>query len=134
MSNSSIWPKDRTLLVVTPPSQSGPGRDGNEGVLSILHSSSNTEASPSDCLVSYLGYSFGGGVLPHCTDAVGVFYIPNLLDSQNTIKMYRTIYWESQKFSGILVIDLLYFSSYNKSGRTFKVEAIVLKSLKPTFC
>ena len=35
-------------------------------------------ASSSDCLMSYLGLSFGGRVLPLCRDAVGVFYSPRL--------------------------------------------------------
>ena len=54
MSNSSIWPIDRSLSDANTPGQSGPGSDGNEGVLHILQSSSITEASPSDCLVSYI--------------------------------------------------------------------------------
>ena len=54
---SSIWPIDRTLLGATNPGQSGPGNDGNEGVLCNRESSSITEASPSDCLVSYPGHS-----------------------------------------------------------------------------
>ena len=32
---SSIWPIDRTLSSATIPGQSGPGSDGNEGVLRI---------------------------------------------------------------------------------------------------
>ena len=36
---------------------SGPESDGNEGVLYIPQSSSITEASASDCLMSYLGHS-----------------------------------------------------------------------------
>ena len=39
--------------------QSGPGSDGNEGVLRIPQSSCITGTSPSDCLVSYPGHSFG---------------------------------------------------------------------------
>ena len=50
---SFIWPIDRTLSGATTPGQSGPGSDGNEGVLRIPQSSSITEASPSDYLVSY---------------------------------------------------------------------------------
>ena len=57
---SSICPIDRNLSGATTPGQSGPGSDGNEGVLHILQSSSIIEASPSDCLVSYPGHSFGG--------------------------------------------------------------------------
>ena len=35
MSNSSIWPIDKTLSAATTPSQSGAWSNGNEGVLSI---------------------------------------------------------------------------------------------------
>ena len=44
----------------TTPGQSEPGSDGNKEVLCIHQSSSITEASPSDCLVSYPGHSLGG--------------------------------------------------------------------------
>ena len=57
MSNSSIWPWDKTLSGATNPGQSGHESDGNEGVLNIPHNSSITEASPLDCLMSYLGHS-----------------------------------------------------------------------------
>ena len=53
MSNSFIWPIDQPLSGATTPSQSGPGSEGNEGVLRIPRSSSITEASLSDCLMSY---------------------------------------------------------------------------------
>ena len=42
------------------PRQSGPGSDGNEGVLRIPQGFSITGTSSSDCLVSYLGHSLGG--------------------------------------------------------------------------
>ena len=48
---------DRTLPDVTTPSRSGSGSDRNEEVLCIPQSSSITGSSPSDCLVSYPGYS-----------------------------------------------------------------------------
>ena len=48
---------DRSLSDATTPGQSGPGNDGNEGVLRILQSPSITEASSSNCLVSYSGHS-----------------------------------------------------------------------------
>ena len=57
MSNSSIWPIDRTLLGATTLGHCGPGSDGNEGVLNIPQSSCITGASPSDCLVLYPGHS-----------------------------------------------------------------------------
>ena len=43
---------------------SGPKSNGNEGVLCIPQSSSITETSPSDCLVSYTGHSLGRGLNP----------------------------------------------------------------------
>ena len=39
---------------------SGPGSNGNEGVLHIPKGSCITGTSLSDCLVSYLGHSLGG--------------------------------------------------------------------------
>ena len=59
------------------PCWSGPGSNGNEGILHILQSSSITGASPSNGLVSYPGQSLGEEVLPLCRDAVGVFYRPS---------------------------------------------------------
>ena len=56
---SSIKPIDKNLSGTTTPGQSGPGCDSNEGVLHIPHSCSFNGASPSDCLVSYLGHSLG---------------------------------------------------------------------------
>ena len=52
MKFSSIQPIDRALSGDTTPSQSGPGSNGNEGVLRIPQSPSITKTSPSDCLVS----------------------------------------------------------------------------------
>ena len=44
---------DRTLSGATTPDQSGPGSDGNKGVLRISQSSSITGALPSHSLESY---------------------------------------------------------------------------------
>ena len=49
-----------TLSGATIPSQSGPGGNGNEGVLHIPQNSSITGTSPSNCLVSYPGHSLEG--------------------------------------------------------------------------
>ena len=57
MSNSSIWPIDRTLSVTTTPGQCESVSNGNEGVVHIPQSFSITEASPSYCLMSYPGHS-----------------------------------------------------------------------------
>ena len=46
MWNISIWPIDKTLSGVTTLGQSGPGSDGNEGVLRITQSPSINEAPP----------------------------------------------------------------------------------------
>ena len=56
---SSIWPIDWTLSVATTPGQGWPVSIGNKGIICIPQSSSITEASPSDCLMSYPGHSLG---------------------------------------------------------------------------
>ena len=65
-----------TLSDGTTLGQSGLGSDGNKRVLCIYQSSSITRVSPPDCLMSYLTNDahWGGGFLPLCRDAVGVFY------------------------------------------------------------
>ena len=73
---SSIWPMDRTLLDVTTPGQSGSGNDGNEGVLCIPQSSSITEASLSDCLVSYPRHSLWVGSCPSSEKQSAYFTAP----------------------------------------------------------
>ena len=54
---SSIWPIDRTLSGAATPGQSGPGSEGNKGILRIYQSSSFTGISLLDFLVLYLGHS-----------------------------------------------------------------------------
>ena len=56
---SSIRPIDRALSGATTLGQSGPGNNGNEGVLHIPQSSSIPGTSLPDCLVSYPGHSLG---------------------------------------------------------------------------
>ena len=82
MSNSSIWPIDRTLSGVNIPDQNKPGSNGNEGILQIYQSSNITWASPSDGLVTYIGLSLVG-VLPLCRDAVSIFYNSSQLGYSN---------------------------------------------------
>ena len=75
---------DRTLSGATTPGQSGPENDGNEEVLRILQSSSITGASPSDCLLSYLGDTLVRSY-PSAENVVRVFYsVPLKLVSQTT--------------------------------------------------
>ena len=54
---NSIWPIDRTRSDPATLGQSGPGSDGNEEVIRISQSSSITETSLLDCLVSYQRHS-----------------------------------------------------------------------------
>ena len=67
---SSIWPIDRTLSGITTPDYSGPGSDGNEGVLCIPKSSSITRTSPSDFLVSYPRHSLEVRALHLCSQCI----------------------------------------------------------------
>ena len=53
------------------------GSNGNEGVLCIPQSSSNTRTSPSDYLMSYPGHLLVVGGLTLCRDAVNVFNSPS---------------------------------------------------------
>ena len=69
----------RALSGATTPGQSGPGSNGNEGVLHIPQDPSITWTSPSDCLVSYQDTRGGGGLLSLCRGAVSVFYSPSRL-------------------------------------------------------
>ena len=59
MSNIYICSIVRTLSSATTPGQSGPGNNGNEGVL-LIPQSSMTGASLSDCIMSYPAHLFGG--------------------------------------------------------------------------
>ena len=79
MSNSSIWPIDKTLSSATTPGQSGPGSNGKEGVLYISQSS-KTGTSPLDCFISYPEHLLVRGCTS-CSDAVGVSYRPSRLGS-----------------------------------------------------
>ena len=56
---SFISPIDKNLPGATTPGQSLSESNDNERVLCILQSSNITGASPSDCLVSYLGHLLG---------------------------------------------------------------------------
>ena len=53
MQISSNWPIERALSGSTIRSQSGPGNDGNEGVLCIPQNSNITGTSPSYFLAEY---------------------------------------------------------------------------------
>ena len=64
MQFSSTRPIDRTLSGPITQGQRGRGSDGNERVLRIPQISSIDRTSPSDCLVSNPGQTFGEGGNP----------------------------------------------------------------------
>ena len=101
---SSIWPIDRTLSGATTPSQSGPGSDGNEGVLRIPQSSSITGS------FSVIYRIFVGRV---CGDAVCVFYSPIRLGPSVSLVLsplsdLLRLYTFCICLSSLLVADRLY--------------------------
>ena len=53
--SESELPKYKSKKLPSTVDQSGPGSDGNEGVLCIPQTTCITGASPSDCLISYSG-------------------------------------------------------------------------------
>ena len=74
--SNSIWPIDMVLPLR---SQSGPGSDGNKGVLRIPQSSSITGTSPLNCLVSYRGHLLWGSF----SSAVNIFRLLILIDKKH---------------------------------------------------
>ena len=78
MSNSSLWPKDKTLSGAFTPDQSGPESDGNKEVVRIP-SKFQHYWSLTIRLFSFISRTLVGGVLTLCRDVVGVFYSPNSL-------------------------------------------------------
>ena len=80
---SSIQSIDGTLSSATTPGLSGLRSDSSERVLHIPESSSITEASPLDYLVSYPGHTLRVRVLTLCRDAVGVFCSTNRVGQFN---------------------------------------------------
>ena len=87
--NVSTQPRDRTLLGVTTPGQSRPGRDNKEGVHCIPQSSSIAETSPSNCLESYPEHSLEESY-SLCRDAAGIFYSPQLTGPTKLGVTYKT--------------------------------------------
>ena len=87
MSNSSVLPIYTTLSGATTPGQSGLGIDVNEGIYRIPQSSGITEASPSDCFVSYPRHSleepYPSADMQSVYSAVPEFWI--LIDKQRLV-------------------------------------------------
>ena len=101
---SSISPIDRTLSAANRAGQSGTGSDGNEGVLRIPQSSSNTGSSPSDCLVSYQRHSLEESY--HSPEIQSVYYA-SLADWASYWKENRSRIVISWKFNNNLTQENL---------------------------
>ena len=108
MSNSFVWPIDRTLSGATTLCQGGPESYGYEWVLRIPQSSSITGPSSSDFLMSYPGYLLVcvGGVLLLCRDAVCLFYSPSRLVLR-VINVFSYLLWSLWYFNLSRVIYIL---------------------------
>ena len=106
MQFTSIWTINRTLLGVTTLGLGGPGSNGNEEVLCILQSLSITGTSPSDCLVSYPGHSFGWGLTPlqRCSQCI--------LQSQPTGQIFTWIYTHTHTYNCIYIHVDMYIYIY----------------------
>ena len=116
MHFSSIWPIDRILSGATTPGQSGPGSDGSERVLCIPQSSRNTGISPSDCLVSYLGHSLGGGFIPlqRCSQCI----LQSQLIGQKLHAVVRLQFWSLMRVWCYLIIVITFWFSLIWNGNT----------------
>ena len=98
MQFSAVWPTNKTLSGATL-SQSGPGSDGNKGVLCISQSSSITRTSTSNWLVSYPGHSLGRD-LTSLQRSSFVFYSPGRLS--NTVKWFWELLYNSNNLALVL--------------------------------
>ena len=109
MSNSWIWPIDRTLSDATSPSQSEAGSNGYKVVFCISLNSRIAGALPSDSLWSYAGHSFRGlTTLQRCNRCILQFQPTGLLSElfnskaifeEKQLWFYLTQIWGSVKRS-----------------------------------
>ena len=109
MSNSSTWLIDRTLLGATTLGQDGPGSHGNEEILCVSQSSSNTKASPSDCFMSYLEQSLRES---YPSAKMQLVYSTAPVDWANLIKIAPSLLLK-------LVDQFIYLSSNISSSESF---------------
>ena len=115
---SSIWPIDRNLSGATTQGQSGPGSDGNEGVPCILQSSSITGTSPSDCLVSYPGYSFYPSAEKQFVYSTAPVHWPIRVFSGKEL-----FCWDSSHQGAILTLAYPWYTNSEQNGRKDKITA-----------
>ena len=122
MSNSSVWPIDRTLSSATTPGQSVPESNGNEGILCIPQSS--TDRSLATWWLNIISWTLIEGVLPFCSDVFGVFYSPSRLGCWLKWNVSKTIcsfnYTWNDNLRNVMIARLLGqrrpFSNSNKEG------------------
>ena len=128
-----------TLSGATLAGQSGPGNDGNEGVLGIPQRSSITGASASDYSVSDPGHS-SRGVLPLSRDTVGVFYSPSRLDHSlgKVLPLYRDavgVFNSPSRLDNVMVKELDGGSDVNKFELLQWIEMdLALNNLQRLIC
>ena len=119
MSNSSIWPKDRTLSDATSLGQSGPVSNGTEGVVHIPQSSSITGASPSDCLELYLGHSLVGRESYSSADIQLVFSTAQAIWAGNMIILLNKQWNKQTVIFQTIQFSLCHLFSLNLNVRLF---------------
>ena len=100
---SSVWPISRTLSGATTLGQSGPGSDGNKGVLHIPQISI-TEVSPSDYFVSYLGHSLGESY--PSAEMQSVYYAAPGPENVSTQECLEHFIWRCTLYDGTLCMKV----------------------------
>ena len=86
------------------PGQSGPGNNGNEGVLCIPQRPSITGASPSDCLVSYPEHSLGG--LTPLYSTVPADWAINVLEIIHIFSGRQSLWKQRECLLGLNIISI----------------------------
>ena len=145
MSYSSIWPIDKILSGAIIQGQSRPGSNGNEGKLHKPQKSW-TGPSPRDCLLSYLGHSLGGGVLPlwvnvmhqysHCLGEFTFYFIRSdfhMIDNQSiTVQVFALRILILLSVGEILLLKYGNWSS-NFRGLLLNIQWCFIKTRKQWF-
>ena len=100
---SSIWPIDENLTGTITTGQSGPRSNGNEGELYITQSS-RYRASPSDCLISFPGYSLRN--LTHLKRCSRYILQPQPTELVGTVWNHYIIYWNQYSYRCFNIFEL----------------------------
>ena len=112
--------------------QSGPESDGNEGVLRIPQSSSTAGTSPSDYLLSYPGYSLGGGLTPLQRSSQSILQ-PQLTGQPSVIKLIRKYFqFLNKQYRFCLNILFLQLLRKKNDNKLIQVEREIYWEIKAT--